>query len=310
MIHVACIVTQNHVGHSLTMFGSIHEIRKGDCHLHVLIVDGNPQDNILNMKNVTLYSLQDLYDNQKFGMKFRILSSRYAESTPNRKLRISKYDYLRWALKPVFCDLLLEKHNKIFFCDSDLYFYSDFRFLEEQSNGKSICLSPHWRNIYKDSTNEWKYNYKHGLYNGGFFIVTRKGRKILEWWTEMCILECSAEEDRIVYVDQEYLNVVPLYFNDVFIIKHQGCNVAAWNRLYLKRHVTEDGQVLVNGQKIIFIHYSPVTIETISDSRDYLLSRHFKQYRHALLNTKIELTRQNLDRFVNNRMGVGLYEVI
>jgi hypothetical protein len=161
-----------------------------------------------------------------------------------------------------------------------------------------MMVSPHWRNIYHSTTHEWRFNFEHGLYNSGFFIITRKGKTILDWWTEMCNHECTASS-HYTYVDQRYLDIVPLYFPDVRIIQHKGCNVAAWNHQYLPRTISDE-TVLVAGQPIIFIHYSPVTITTIESGTDHHLTNHLQQYFNTLKETRILLLREQHQAMVSD----------
>ena len=155
-----------------------------------------------------------------------------------------------------------------------------------------IVISPHWREISPVANTDYKYNFMHGLYNGGFF-ATRDADDFLQWWTEMCAIECSAESSNGTYVDQKYLDVVPLYFDGVSIIRHSGCNVAGWNIHYLKRE-SSNHQILINGQPIVFIHFSPVTINKIESGEDYLLQGHMQEYDKKLMDIRVNLTRRGL----------------
>jgi hypothetical protein len=87
--------------------------------------------------------------------------------------------------------------------------------------------------------------------------------------------------------------VVPLYFDDVGIIKHPGCNVAGWNLYYLKRGNT-DGEVTINSEPVVFIHYSPVTIHKIEGGEDFMLQGHLKEYEKKLFDIRVDLTRRGL----------------
>ncbi len=267
------------------MFASMHEYR--DSFLHLLVINRGAQLD-LGLQNVKLYSLEDLQRHPIRGREVSNIVGKHGIWTADRPSNIHHQDYLRWALKPVFANILLERHDHIFYCDCDLYFYQDWQFLVDECKPYSMALSPHWRTIYQTTNQEWKYNFEHGFYNGGFFSVTKSARPILDWWSDSCLTECSASS-KTTYVDQRYLDAVPIYFDNIHIIKHKGCNVAAWNHTYLTREVV-DGQVLVNGDPIIFIHYSPVTKRTIETCIDDHLSHHYEQYQKSLLETRSYLT--------------------
>lgn len=294
MIRVASIVTSDYVESALTMFQSMRQFIP-DCTLDLLVVSHHKQYPSCNIPHVQIHCIEDFCDHPELGQLFRLALNNYSQSDCELPAHIGPLDYLRWSVKPLFSNILLEKYHKIFFCDHDLYFYSDFSFLDELSEGKSICLSPHWRTIYHSYGREWQYNYRHGVFNGGFFIVSRAGKKIMDWWAEMCLFRCSASCE-YTYVDQKYLDLVPLYFDDVEVIKHKGCNVADWNRTYLERKQTPDG-VMVGGQPIVFIHYSRVTVESIRGGDDHLLHDHLVEYEKQLEKTRMFLIHAGLPKF-------------
>lgn len=298
MIHVCSIVTLNHVDKALAMFNSMLEYQ--ECFLHLLIVDGQP-NHTLSFKNVKIYHLEQLANHPTCGRAIRQIMAKHGRPPIEAPSIISQRDYLRWALKPVFVLSLIE-YETVVYCDCDLYFYNDFKFLVDDGSKHSISLSPHWRTIYHSTNDEWRYNFRHGLYNGGFFIATKEGTPILEWWSDMCATECSADNPD-TYVDQRYLDVVPLYFDNVCVIHHKGCNVAAWNRQYLERQTTNDGIVQVSGQDIIFIHYSPITITDILNEKDEYLTRHWQKYKEALLEIRTYLLRNNQQHMISCKIG-------
>jgi hypothetical protein len=279
-VHIATIITISHFDKAMTMLESLRQYH--DCHLHVLFTNClfDPIE-IPENENVTVYVPNDIY----------------------RPAIIAPTDYLRWALKPGFVHKLLEEHEFVTFCDCDLHFYSDPAEILDYGNNHSVTLSPHWRTIHTKSTDEIKYNFMHGLYNGGFFMATREGRGILEWWAERCCVECTASSE-VTYVDQKYLDLVPLYFENVGIIKHKGCNVAAWNRNHLERTIQDD-KVLVDGHEIIFIHYSPVTITWIEKGLDIQLTEHLDQYKNDLAIQRMALYRLDKRQFMSEQLDMS-----
>lgn len=293
--HIATIITPNHLDKAYTMLESLRRFR--DVHLHVLIVNQyfrpfEPPEH----DHVTFYRPDDIFEGP-MGRINRISFTKYSQIAKNRPAIIAPQDYLRWALKPGFVRSLLEKMAMVTFCDCDLFFYNDPAEVLEYASDKAITVSPHWRTINSVSTDEIQYNFRHGLYNGGFFIATQAGNKILEWWAERCCVECSATSET-TYVDQKYLDLVPLYFDDVGVIKNKGYNVAAWNLNYLRRTV-ENGKVLVDGDEIVFIHYSPITISLIENGLDYQLTEHLMQYKDALTKQRIDFYRQEKQKFMS-----------
>jgi hypothetical protein len=270
--------------------------------MHVLVVNHyfNPLEPPEH-NHVTFYTPDDIFDGP-VGRINRLIFAKYSKVDTKRPPIIAPQDYLRWALKPGFTRHLLEQvAETIVYCDCDLYFYKDPIEILDYASDKSITISPHWRTIHSISTDELQFNFRHGLYNGGFFVVTQAGNEILEWWAERCCVECSASSDT-TYVDQKYLDLVPLYFDNVGIIKHKGCNVAAWNLNYLRRTI-EDNKVLIEGEEIIFIHFSPITIKWIESGLDIHLTEHLAEYNDTLTKWRMEFYRQNKQRFMSQKVA-------
>lgn len=299
MYNIASIITPNYLDHALTMFNSVSEYV--DAKLHILVVSGGYEKyEYPTVKNVKFYEIKDIMLGAA-GRINRLIYHKYkAVEVAKLPTIIAPHDYLRWALKPGFVINLLDEVDHVIFCDNDLYFYNDPEEIFEYCLRHDMTISPHWRTIHQGHTDEMKYNFMHGLYNGGFFSANRSAINILDWWADNCCIECSAVSE-YTYVDQKYLDLLPLYFSgQVGILQHKGCNVAAWNRSYLERTLDKDQNVLVAGEPIIFIHYSPITIKHIELGIDSVLIDHLLKYNDKLMETRIELMRQGKTDFVSS----------
>jgi len=278
--------------------------------LHILIVNPNRTrlKNLDKLKdeNTQIHLMEDLANDTDIGQLTRIIISKYSylapEVLPNH---ISNLDYLRWSLKPSLILHLLKTEgiDHILYCDCDIHFYGDFDFILEKFEDHDILLSPHWREIRPQFDNDFKWNFLHGLYNAGFIGISKNAKDMLMWWAEMCAIECSADKnDRGTYVDQKYLDAVPLYFPNTHIIRHYGCNVAAWNMRHLPRQITESGDITIAGDPLIFIHYSNVTIDHIVKGIDFKLYEPYFKYQEALKRKQLELIRKGLSECISKEM--------
>jgi len=206
-----------------------------------------------------------------------------------RKIR-DKYqavsmDAFRWSMKPVFLKYLLEHtvSERIIYVDNDIFFFNDYAFLFDELGTSDVILTPHWRTCdpHIDHTNFFTL-YTSGLYNGGFIGTTRHGVSALDWWAMACLYVCEKNAGRGQFVDQTHLNLLPIYFENVKIIRHRGCNVANWNRIECER-VHKAGSVLINGKApIVFIHFTHSTIKGIIKGDDALLAPFLETYRRTL----------------------------
>lgn len=303
MNHFATVITHDHVDHALTLHTSLEKF--GESTLHVLIV--NPRAARIGMlqkavpNRVKIYTIEDLTKDDKLGILSRFIISKYSYM-PSLPDNINGPDYMRWSFKSVFIQKLFATHDipHILYCDCDLYFYGDYNFLYDHFKDNRIILSPHWRVIRPVLDNDYKFNYLHGLYNAGFVGFRNDATDMLEWWAEMCAIECRADDkENATYVDQKYLDLVPLYFDGTYIIRHKGCNVAAWNMRQLDREV-KDGKIYVEGDDLVFIHYSPVTIEMITNGLDYCLAEPYRKFQHELRTQRLMLVRKNLPDCVSH----------
>jgi len=290
--HFCTIITLNHLDKALALLKSLQ--KHGQVILHILIINSHQTTlkrlgDVKEISDVRLYS-PEMLEESTVGLLARLIFGKY----------MGQDDEIRWALKPLFVQFLVEHHIPICYCDCDLFFYDSYKFLVEKlrlkgsTRGKSIVITPHFREIRRIKNNEYRFNYKHGLYNAGFIGFGDECQEMLEWWSEMCATECTREESAWTYVDQKYLDLVPIYFENVEVLKHYGCNVAGWNTYYLKRTVGEDGKVLVNGQEIVFIHFSPATLTGIEEGHDQLLFDHYTEYQKTLQELRKMLLRAHL----------------
>ena len=277
MNHFATIITTDHVDKALVLLDSLKTF--GDATLHALIVDYKPRTatQLGTIEDFKAYDLQELLENVGEGVIARIIANKYA----------NQIDELRWALKSPFISVLRKTNPTICYVDCDLCFYNDYQFLIDKLSTTSILLTPHWREI-NPITIDFLYNFKHGIYNAGFIGFGNNCEKMLEWWAEMCAIECTKSDRAFTYTDQRYLDLVPIYFENVEVLRHYGCNIAAWNSAYLQRE-RKNEQTEIRGMPIVFIHFSPITILNIENGRDNNLYDYYNHYRMALRQTRQKL---------------------
>lgn len=195
-------------------------------------------------------------------------------------------DKLRWTLKSIFTKHLLENgYDEVIYVDNDIFFYSSPDFLFEKLKTSSFLLTPHFYNSNPNNNQNWlEANYRVGLYNAGFFGVNRNAIPILDWWVECCLYNVKISYWRGLYLDQKYLDLVPVFFDDVEIVKHRGCNFAGWNCDEVMITEKED-QLYINNDELVFIHFSPLSVERFSDKRSAVYSA-FEKYLVELQNHK------------------------
>ncbi len=236
--------------------------------LHVLVVDSSQ---IEQSENIFFYNLPDL----STDTVVRNIISKYKKQT----------DRLRWSLKPSFLKYLLGQIaiEKVIYLDNDLYFFNDFSFLFSYLVNHSFILTPHYYDRSPKHDQNWlEANFRAGLFNAGFIGVNKNAVTVLQWWAECCLYRCKKSAFRGTFDDQKYLDLIPVMQEDAMILRHQGLNVAEWNRFLCIRQMV-NGEVLINNTwPIIFIHFNSTTIREIMDGNEPLLVSFWNRYFDAL----------------------------
>ncbi len=186
---------------------------------------------------------------------------------------------LNTAVKPWALEHLLDRgHSEVMYIDPDIYLYRPLEdVMAHLSSGASIVLTPHMLAPYDDNRSPTEASIRMaGTYNLGFCAIAERleTRAFLRWWQGKLARDCVVDMPNGVFVDQSWIDLVPGLFDKVRILRHPGYNVAYWN--LAQRHFTEgDSGVLVNGEPLMFFHYSG-----IDPQHPHNLSKH--QDRHNL----------------------------
>lgn len=186
------------------------------------------------------------------------------------------HDLLRWSCKPLMIQTLLHQYERVLYFDADIHIVADVAFLLDALDNHGVLLTPHWRCLQPHGLCElYKGNFYGGLFNAGFLGFSRSGQPALAYWQEMCSRYVGRSE--LFYDDQRYLDVLPVYFPNVHIVRHLGCNVASWNRHRNIRSLKKEKVVINDHYPLTFIHFS-----NFNYSADPLLQTHFHDYQDAI----------------------------
>lgn len=172
-----------------------------------------------------------------------------------------KYDVteLCTAVKARLLQYLMDTNsvNQLLYLDPDILVTASLDRLYEHLDSRDIVLTPHIDTDYPEDgfvPNDGTILYN-GLYNLGFIGVnsSEQARSFLEWWKAKLYSKCVKETP--YFVDQKFVDLVPLLFRNTFIERGVGYNVAYWN-LHSRRisHDKEGWQC--NDQPLHFFHFS------------------------------------------------------
>lgn len=212
---------------------------------------------------------------------------------------------LSCALKSYFSLYILKVFNPeiIIYFDTDIYVFDRLTGIEKYLIENSVIITPH---ILQPIPNDGKVPYerdilKSGLYNGGFLALKNdtSALKFLQWWQSRLRDQGYNNIPEGMMVDQLWLNLVPLYFENVHIVNDPEYNVAYWN-LHERTLIKKGQNYFVNGSPLIFFHFSgyrltdplrlsihqnrfdensiPALMDIITSYRDKLIKNQFEFY--------------------------------
>jgi hypothetical protein len=167
------------------------------------------------------------------------------------------------AVKPFMLQWLQSQgYERVIYFDPDIVLFHTLEAIEEGFSRGSILLTPHLCEPEKteEAIEDNEINsLRHGIFNFGFFAVKNDvtGRAYANWWARRCYKWCVADYPRGLFTDQKWNDHVPVFFDEVVILKNPGLNVATWN--YAQRQLIgamERGGIKVNGEPLVFHHFT------------------------------------------------------
>lgn len=177
---------------------------------------------------------------------------------------ILKYNIteLNTAVKPFVFDYLFKHQTEvdaIFYFDPDILTYKPLAALVENFGEYDFIVTPHFFTpIYDKCFLREQDILNAGLYNLGFIGIKRSNQasRFLAWWMIKLRDYCYVRVKDGLFVDQLWVNFLPLYHDRVLILRDLGYNVAYWN-LHERSLARENGQYVVNDQfPLVFFHFS------------------------------------------------------
>jgi hypothetical protein len=159
-----------------------------------------------------------------------------------------------FTLTPWLVSYTMECNSDVEWCtylDADLFFSSSVEPIYAQLTGKSIGVVEHrfsW---------EQRWRERYGKYNVAWvsFRSDESGKRCLKWWAEKCLEWCFDRVESTRFADQKYLDYFGSVSDDVAVIGHPGVDLAPWNLRSHQLSTRLDGNVLVDGEPLVFFHF-------------------------------------------------------
>ena len=185
---------------------------------------------------------------------------------PNFRDFAFRYDVMEFntALKPfMFRHLLARGYRRVIYLDADIEIYAPLKpVLDLLDQGASFVLTPHLtkpaeRDAYPDDLGIMRA----GVYNLGFLGVgaSEETDRILRWWSRKLQFDCTSDQDRGIFVDQKFMDLVPGFAEHARILRDTTCNVAYWN--LDQRELGRSGDAwFVDDRPLCFFHFSGIRV--------------------------------------------------
>jgi hypothetical protein len=167
------------------------------------------------------------------------------------------------AIKPFAMRRLLGEPGceRVLYFDPDMVLFSRVDDILATLAGANVALTPHQttpeRTLEAVLDNEVA-SLKHGVFNLGFIGVANsaEARRFADWWAERTYHLCRAEVANGLFTDQKWINLAPVFFDGVAIVKSARHNVATWN--LTTRRVDGDFErgFTVDGEPLGFYHFT------------------------------------------------------
>ena len=182
---------------------------------------------------------------------------------------------LNTCVKPAFFQYLFEKYDaeQVIYLDPDTCLYSRMEEVDNQLADQDFILTPHILSPIsideKTPTEPLFLNY--GLYNLGFLSLksTRQTREFLQWWKERTYRYGFDKPAHGLFTDQLWINLVPVYYDRVQILRHAGYNMAPWNLHERFLSAGNDSYYVNSSIQLVFYHFSGYDPEKQKFHKDY-----------------------------------------
>ncbi len=211
---------------------------------------------------------------------------------------------LNTAVKPFYFYYFFKelKADKVIYLDPDIQVFSTMVEVLDLMNAHNIILTPQLCEPSDDGHSPTDQTLLiTGTFNLGFIALSdyEKIKDFLQWWTDRVVKYGFAIPERHMFYDQLIINLIPAYFDNYYILRNKGYNMAGWN-MYERTITTQNEQeVLVNGNiPLRFFHYSgyqftkPDVICRYNNRYDFIsrpdVKKIFNDYQQLVMNNNYQ----------------------
>jgi hypothetical protein len=291
------IVSNNYLHFARTLLQSIR-IQHPEAGLYCVIVDTDLEPARQHKDEFTIIELDEL-------------------NLPNLKEFTFQYSVLELntAVKPwAMHFLLLSGFDMAIYIDPDITLYKPLdEVMSALKGGADIVLTPHLIAPITDQKSPTELDIRRaGTYNCGFCASkrTKNTESFLKWWMKKLEFDCVVDMDRGIFTDQSWIDLVPGLFENVYILRHPGYNVAYWNLAQRKVTKTSNGAWLSNGESLVFFHFSginPIYPSAFSKHQNRFTLNTLGEAKPLAQEYVAKLLANGAKEFASSKYGFGIF---
>lgn len=258
------VTTQSHLGQFLVFVDSILE-HEPALSVYLIVIDIAPDEvdalqtraqkylDRMGTLQLTILTLDQIYGDSSEMLRFCYNAFELC--------MIARGGLHKWLMEHT-------SHDGWLSLDGDMYCFGPLDPIFARLQDNDLILSAH-RNSPCDTSDEDILVLLFGAYNGGLLGVRRSetGRKFVAWFFDRMLrygrvdnhlpLSLQPHQRLFFFGDQTWLGLVPMYFDNVYILKDRGSNFGPWSlRPDESFSATDDGQVQVGSDRINILHLS------------------------------------------------------
>lgn len=165
------------------------------------------------------------------------------------------------AAKASFLEYLVNERSikELVYLDPDILVTGSLDRIYERLATHDIILTPHLDTDYPDDDllPDDAHILRAGQFNLGFIGINSSdnAKAFLDWWKAKLYEKCVVDVPHGYFVDQKFIDFVPLFFEQVWIEKDAGYNVAYWN-LHSRQLSEANGAWKCSDGSLYFFHFS------------------------------------------------------
>ncbi len=162
---------------------------------------------------------------------------------------------------PIALSLLKRGAEKVMYLDPDMAVFNRLDEIDRLLDDHPIVLTPHlleFEDLKEAVEDNEVCALKHGVFNLGFFAINNssEGFRFANWFCQRLLEFCYEDIPNGLFTDQRWCDLAPAFFQDLYILRDPGCNVASWNLSRRNLSFSPDGTLLVNGSPLKFYHFT------------------------------------------------------